>query len=98
MVFGDDLRETPNTVIKTSDGSVKTTEGAVYWILIAVGATGGTWELNDSTDDSGTDLLGGVAIAHSQQLLDFGDSPVVFGTAIYADITGSNIALTVGYT
>ena len=86
-----------DSIVKTSDGAVTTEPGAVWWILISVGATGGTWELNDSTDDSGTDKIAGLALAHSQQLLEW-LRPKFFDTAIYADITGSNITLTVGYT
>lgn len=85
-----------DSIVKTSDGVVKSTTGTVWWILISVGATGGTWELNDSIDDSGTDKIAGIALANSQQLLEW-LRPKYFETAIYADITGSNITLTVGY-
>ena len=66
-------------------------------MLVSVVATGGAWQLNDSTDDGGTDIVSGVAAANTQTFLDFSGFPIRFGTGIYADIPGSNITLTVGY-
>ena len=43
--------------IKTSDGAAKSGPGVVYWVAVSAGATGGAFQLNDSTDDSGTDML-----------------------------------------
>jgi hypothetical protein len=79
---------TVDTTVLTSDGAVSSNPGKVYWVL------------NDSTDDGGTDLVSGVAPANSMTFLRFGaenEGALVFGTAIYADIPGSNITLTVGY-
>jgi hypothetical protein len=91
------MPNTEHTSILTSDGSVKAGPGYVYWVLVSVAATGGAWQLNDSTDDSGTDMVSGVAAANTQTFLDFSGFPIRFGTGIYADIPGSNITLTVGY-
>tara|TARA_Y100000361_G_C11031664_1_gene275141 strand:- start:301 stop:579 length:279 start_codon:yes stop_codon:yes gene_type:complete len=91
------MPNTEHTSILTSDGSVKAGPGYVYWVLVSVAATGGAWQLNDSTDDSGTDMVSGVAAANTQTFMDFSGFPIRFGTGIYADIPGSNITLTVGY-
>lgn len=84
------------TSIKTSDAAVKSAAGRVFWVCASAGATGGAWQLNDSTDDGGTDLISVVMPASSVEFFAF-DPPVEFGTGIYADIPGTNITLTVGY-
>ena len=89
-----------NTSILTSDGQATSYPATVHWVLVSAVATGGAWQLNDSTDDGGTDLVSGVQAANTSQFLRFGtenEGALVFGTAIYADIPGSNITLTVGY-
>jgi hypothetical protein len=89
-----------DTSILTSDGQVSSVPGKVYWVLVSAAGTGGAWQLNDSTDDGGTDLVSGVAPASSMTFLRFGsenEGALVFGTAIYADIPGTNVTLTVGY-
>ena len=91
------MPNTEQTAILTSDGQVKAGPGYVYWVLVSVVATGGAWQLNDSTDDGGTDIVSGVAAANTQTFLDFSGFPIRFGTGIFADIPGSNITLTVGY-
>jgi len=49
------------TSINTADGSITTGPAIVYGILAAAAGTGGLWQLNDSSDDSGTDLISGFA-------------------------------------
>jgi len=86
------------TSVVTSDGSITTAPGIVYGVLVAAEGTGGLWQLNDSTDDSGTDLISGFAEASSQTYIDLSQSPVQFSTGIRADLPGSNQILTVFYT
>ena len=86
------------TSVVTSDGSITTAPAIVYGVLAAAGATGGLWQLNDSTDDSGTDLISGFAEANSQIHINLSNSPVQFSTGIRADLAGSNQILTVFYT
>ena len=86
------------TGVVTSDGSITTAPAIVYGVLVAAGGTGGLWQLNDSTDDSGTDLISGFAEASSQTYIDLSQSPVQFSTGIRADLPGSNQILTVFYT
>jgi len=86
------------TSVVTSDGSITTAPAIVYGVLAAAGGTGGLWQLNDSTDDSGTDLISGFAEASSQIYINLSNSPVQFSTGIRADLAGSNQILTVFYT
>ena len=89
-----------NTSILTSDGQATSYPATVHWVLVSAAATGGAWELNDSTDDGGTDLVSGIAPANSMTFLRFGaenEGALVFDTGIYVDIPGSNITITVGY-
>ena len=91
---------TVDTAVLTSDGQASANPGKVYWVLVSAVATGGAWELNDSTDDGVTDLVKGVAPANSMTFLRFGaenEGALVFGTGIYVDIPGSNITITVGH-
>ena len=91
------MPNTEHTANLTADGQVKAGPGYVYWVLVSVAATGGAWQLNDSTDDGGTDILSAVNAANTQTFMDFSGFPIRFGTGIFADIPGSNITLTVGY-
>ena len=86
------------TSVVTSDGSITTAPAIVYGVLSAAGGTGGLWQLNDSTDDSGTDLISGFAQASSQHFIDLSEIPVQFNTGIRADLAGSNQTITVFYT
>ena len=86
------------TSVVTSDGSITSAPAIVYGVLAAAGATGGLWQLNDSTDDSGTDKISGFAEASSQAYIDLSGSPVQFDVGIRADLPGSNQVLTVFYT
>ena len=89
-----------NTSILTSDGQATSYPATVHWVLVSAADTGGAWQLNDSTDDGGTDLISGLAPANSMTFLRFGaenEGALVFDTGIYVDIPGSNITITVGY-
>ena len=89
-----------NTSILTSDGQATSYPATVHWVLVSAVATGGAWELNDSTDDGGTDLISGVQAANTSQFLRMGansEGALIFSTAVYVDIPGSNITITVGY-
>ena len=91
---------TVDTTVLTSDGAVSANPGKVYWVLGSAAATGGAWQLNDSTDDGGTDLISGVAPANSMTFLRLGansEGALIFSTAVYVDIPGSNITITVGH-
>ena len=91
---------TVDTTVLTTDGEVSDKPGKVYWVLVSAVATGGAWQLNDSTDDGGTDLISGVQAANTSQFLRLGangEGALIFSTAVYVDIPGSNITITVGH-
>ena len=91
---------TVDTAILSSDGQASANPGKVYWVLVSAVGTGGAWELNDSTDDGGTDLISGVQAANTSQFLRMGansEGALIFSTAVYVDIPGSNITITVGH-
>ncbi len=87
-----------NTSIKTTLGAVvKSSPGTVYWLLLSCGDTGGLMQMNDSIDDSGTDLFNTNVPADSMRFYNFSRAPISFKTGIFADIPGLNIIATVGY-
>ena len=89
-----------NTSILSSDGQATSYPATVHWVLVSAAATGGAWQLNDSTDDGGTDLISGVQAANTSQFLRMGansEGALIFSTAVYVDIPGSNITITVGH-
>ena len=88
------------TSILASDGQAASYPATVHWVLVSAAATGGAWQLNDSTDDGGTDLISGVQAANTSQFLRMGansEGALIFSTAVYVDIPGSNITITVGH-
>ena len=89
-----------NTSLLSSDGQATSYPATVHWVLVSAAATGGAWQLNDRTDDSGTDLISGVQAANTSQFLRLGansEGALIFSTAVYVDIPGSNITITVGH-
>ena len=89
-----------NTSILTSDGQATSYPATVHWVLVSAADTGGAWQLNDSTDDGGTDLISWVQAANTSQFLRMGansEGALIFSTAVYVDIPGSNITITVGH-
>ena len=73
------------------------TSAVVYWVAVSAGATGGAFQLNDSTADGGTDMLDLSVAANSTLFLDFTGAPVHFKTGIFVDIPGTNLTVNVGY-
>ena len=84
------------TSIKTADALVYTGQAKVYWVTASAAATGGAAQLNDSTDDGGTDKWSVVVAANTSTTHVF-DPAIDFDTGVYADIPGTNVTLTVGY-
>lgn len=84
-----------NTFVVTSDTSVATGLRVLKWLCVSAGATGGAWQINDSTDDSGTDKLSGVAPADSMTFL--GPLNLELKSGLYADVPGTNVTLSGGY-
>ena len=84
-----------NTSILAADGQATSYPATVYWMTISSAATGGRFQLNDSTDDSGTDIFDITMPANS--IVHCGGLDLYFGAAVYVDIPGSNIIVTVGH-
>ncbi len=84
-----------NTSILAADGQATSYPATVYWVAVSAAATAGRLQLNDSTDDSGTDLLDVDVPADSMTF--FGNLDLTFNTAVFVDIPGSNIIVTVGH-
>ena len=80
-----------------AEGAAKSSPGVVYWVAVSAGATGGAFQLNDSTADGGTDMLNLTVAANSTLFLDFTGAPMMFGTGIFVDIPGTNLTVNVGY-
>jgi len=88
-------------VFASSDVAVKSTAAMVFWLLIQnTHATDAcALELNNSADDSGTDLLRlSIPAASAPQFLGPFDPPIHFDTGIWLDLTGGTPLVTVGYT
>ena len=87
------------TSVQNADASITSTESRVYWIIASAAGTGGAFQLNDSTDDSGTALVSALVGANTgPHFMDFSNAPIQFNTGIRADIPGTNVTITVGYT
>jgi hypothetical protein len=84
-----------NTSILAADGQATNYPATVYWMAVSAAGTAGRLQLNDSTDDSGTDLFDVDVPADSMTF--FGNLDLTFNTAVYVDIPGSNIRITVGH-
>ena len=86
------------TAVVTSDTAVRTGLTTVWWVAVSAGATGGPFQLNDSTDDSGTDMLNLTMAATTTLFLNFCMSPIEFKTGLYIDVPGTNVTVNVGWT
>jgi hypothetical protein len=84
--------------IVTSDTAVRTGLTTVHWVAVSAGASGGAFQLNDSTDDSGTDKLNLLMAATTTLFLNFDPSPIEFKTGLYIDVPGTNVTVNVGWT
>lgn len=91
----DDVPVIQNTRVATSDTLVRG-PGLVFWMSVSAGATGGALQLNNSLDDSGTDLFD-ITMPATRQAHFLFIPPLEFNEGIYLDIPGTNITVTVGY-
>ena len=86
------------TSIRTADGTIKSSEGRVFWITIS--NTHATEAAEIELDDGGTDLwsalLGDIDTGTGILHVVF-DSPIQFDTNIIIDITNGTVVATVGY-
>ena len=84
-----------NTSILSADGQATSYPATVYWMAVSAGGTAGRLQLNDSTADGGPDLFDVDVPADSMTF--FGNLDLTFNTAVFVDIPGSNIIVTVGH-
>ena len=83
--------------VLTSTGAVKTGPGRVGAISLAAGASAAaTVTLDDSTAGGGTSKWKLAAAQGEGDSISF-DEPVLFGTGIYATLSGANAAVSVSY-
>jgi len=82
--------------VLTSTGAVKSAPGRVSAISLAAGSDAATVTLDDSTGGSGTNKWKLAAAAGAGDSISFPE-PVLFGTGIYATLTGTDPAVSVAY-
>ena len=82
--------------LKTADVAIKSTPGKVYWVTMSDTEAGDQIQLNNSTDDSGTDLwqLKLPATTHAHIIF---DPPLEFDTGIFLDVPAGTPDVIVGY-
>lgn len=81
--------------IKSADVAIKSEQGKVYWLTVSDSA-GLEIEINDSTDDTGTDVWGIDLPAAGYAHFIF-DPPLECATGIWLDVTTATCKVTVGY-
>lgn len=84
--------------IKTADAQIKGSAGAVYWLTVSDDTDALSIELNDSTDDSGSDIWGFDLPAEGYAHFIF-DPPLEFSNGIWLDVDDADntCKVTVGY-
>jgi len=83
---------------KASDGVVYNGACRVLGVMLMGGSDAAAFELNNSSDNSGDDLLTFTAEANVTRLFDFTQfGGVLFDTAAYADIAGTGAAAHIWY-
>ena len=81
--------------LKTADAAIKSSPGKVYWLTIS-DASASAIELNDSTDDGGTDIWGLILTTNCYMHINF-DPPLEFATGIFLDVSTGTPDVYIGY-
>ena len=81
--------------LKTADVAIKSGPGKVYWVTLS-DTVATVIQLNDSTDDSGTDLWQ-ITIPNNGYVHTIFDPPLEFQTGIYLDVPTGAGDVIVGY-
>lgn len=81
--------------LKTADVAIKSAEGKVYWITVS-DTLASVVQLNDSTDDSGTDQWQ-ITLPTNSYIHVIFDPPLEFATGIYLDVPTGSPDIIVGY-
>ena len=85
-----------NSGVLSGETLIKSGSGYIYWLTVSDTAALAI-ELNDSTDDSGTDLWSIDLPADGYGHFLF-DPPIKFSAGIYLDVSTGTCKVTVGYT
>jgi len=82
--------------VLAADTAVKSSAGKVYWLTISDATANVAVELNDSTDNTGTDVwaldLPSAGYGHF-----IFDPPLEFANGIYLDVSTITCKVTIGY-
>ena len=93
----DSVKTCSNSGVLAADAAVKSGAGVVYWLTVNDAADLAI-ELNDSADDSGTDLW---AMKLDVDVVNFAhfvfDPPIYFGTGIWLDVSTATCQVIIGY-
>jgi len=81
--------------LKTADAAIKSAPGKVFWLTIS-DASASAIQLNDSTNDSGTDLWGLILTTNTYYHFNF-DPPIEFATGIFLDVSTGTPDVYIGY-
>lgn len=81
--------------VKQADAAIKATAGKVFWVSVSDTAALAI-ELNNSTDNSGTDKWAIDLPAGGYALFTF-NPPIEFTTGIYLDVSTATCKVVVGY-
>ena len=81
--------------VNTADTAIKSAPGKVYWLTMSDN-NDCLAQLNDSTDDSGTDLWQ-MRIPDNGYIHCVFDPPLEFATGIYLDVPSGEASIIVGY-
>jgi len=82
--------------VKTADAAIKTAAGKVYWITVSDAAAASAIQINDSTDDSGTDVWS-LELPQNGYAHCIFDPPIECSTGIYLDVPTGSPTVVVGY-
>lgn len=85
------------STVHTASGIVKSGPGQVFWVIATCGGTARNIQLNDSTDDSGTDRIDLDLPTNSVSPTGSLDPPIDFATGIYVVISAAGTKVTIGY-
>ena len=81
--------------LKTADAAIKGSPGKVYWLTIS-DASASAIQLNDSTDDGGTDIWGLILTTNTFHHFNF-DPPLEFDIGIFLDVPTGTPDVYIGY-
>jgi len=85
-----------NSGVKTADVAIKAAPGKVYWITISDVDAASAVQINNSTDDGGTDVWSVELPQNGYIHVNF-DPPIECDTGIWLDVSTGSPTIVVGY-